>query len=168
MEKEKIDYFEEYELLGQRYPEIYQAVFEEGDLDSYEDKSQSYRNNPRLKGTSDLRNNRRSGNEERVRRSRSNRSSSRVKPRSNRNFTHDYDVRKSVNDMWENSSPSSSSQVYRKNRPQFNKQNKSKNFSSETSNYNHIDYVDYQPLEKSESEYKEENNNLKDIGNFDK
>ena len=37
MEKEKIDYFEEYELLGQRYPEIYQAVFEEGDLDTYED-----------------------------------------------------------------------------------------------------------------------------------
>ena len=37
MEKERIDYFEEYELLGQRYPEIYQAVFEEGDLDTYED-----------------------------------------------------------------------------------------------------------------------------------
>ncbi|ADB95160.1 Ycf66 family protein [Candidatus Atelocyanobacterium thalassae] len=135
-------------------------------LDSYENKSQDYRNNPRLKGTSDLQDNRRLNSKERIRRSRSNRPSSRTKINSNRNSDNDYGVWENVNDVWANNSDLS--RTSRKSRSRLNKKNRNKSFSSETNNYNHIDYVDYQPLEKSELEYKAEDNNIRDIDNLNK
>ena len=66
--------------------------------------------------------------------------------------------------MWENNSDLSRS--YRDNKSRFNKQNKK--FSTKTGNYSHVDYVDYQPLEKSELEYKAEDNNIRDIDNLNK
>ncbi len=144
-------------------------VYTEAELDnltSYEDESPNYRNNPRLKGTNDSRNNRRLSNEERIRQPRSNRSPSRVRNRPSRNYTDNYDAWENVNDMWENNSDSS--RASRNNKSRFNKQNRNKKFSPETSNYSHVNYVDYQPLEKSESKYNEENKNLRNIDSLDK
>ncbi len=152
-------------------------VYTEAELDRlepYEDEQPAYRNNPRLEGYTDPRSNRGYSEEEsRTRRPRrrptssdpyGDRPSPRRKTPPNRRPSDNYDAWDNADDMWEDrpkkprpsrprpetSSPETSSRPPRKRRPRPSTSERGYSPSPEET-ATPTDYVDYQPIDPSES-----------------
>ncbi|MDJ0732437.1 MAG: Ycf66 family protein [Crocosphaera sp.] len=164
-------------------------VYTEAELDRlepYEDEEPSYRNNPRLQGYADPRSNRGYAPEDtRTRRSRrrpssssdpySDRPSPRPKTPPNRPTTDNYDAWDSGDDMWEDrpkkrrpSRPrsESSSRPPRQRRPRPTTQQRRYSSAPEETP-TPTDYVDYQPIDPSESPRKRGSRPSKPEENYD-
>ncbi|MEM8777921.1 MAG: Ycf66 family protein [Cyanobacteria bacterium P01_G01_bin.49] len=153
-------------------------VYTEAELDSlepYEDEEASYRN-PRLRGYSDPRSSRsNSYSAQEPRSSRSPRrssdpygdrqTSSRRRSRPSRSSAETYEAWDEQGDMWEDrpksrrpsrsrpseQPPTTTNRSPRKRRPRPSDQARTRNYAPNASEATPADYVDYQPIEKSET-----------------